>query len=215
MRQVPLFYLFMVMVILGTFTYFFPKQQPVIPLKAVMDSRGYDMTERSNTKGSRQLNMTMDKGIVQMYRQVDDLTREQKRLMGIINYDQHALNDTNKEISGILKNVDGKNYTDVLKLRILRIELQSDQRLLGEHGQQLTALNDQLNKNRQLLAEERDLVNIYSGSSLQLLQQNNSLHNGQSVIFFDKVARQNNDFLQHTQDLIDEDRQKAPGQQNR
>ncbi len=215
MGQVTLFLLFIIALIVGAFAYFLPEQQAVSPFKVVMVNGDYETTEQTNTKKSQQLNMTTDRGIVQIHRQIDDLTREQKKLIGMVDYDQQVLNNTNKEISEITKQVNGKSGIDVLKLKALGRQLQNDQRLLVEHGMQLIALNDQLNKNRKLLAEERDLVNINSESYLQLLQEHNSLLKDQFAIFFDKVTRQSNNFLQHTQDLIEEDRQKVQDQQNR
>ena len=216
MRQVTLFFLIVFMLMAGISAYFFPKHQAISPLKVLTDNSYYDMAEEeSNTKGFQQLNMTTNRGIVQIHRRIDDLTQEQKRLMGMISYDQQGLNDINKEIADITKQIDGKSGINFLKFKVLELELKNYQRRLVAHGLQLIALNDQLNKNRQLLAEERGLVNIYSESSLQLLQQHNSLHNDQSSIFFDKVTAQSNDFLRHTQDLIDEDRQRVQDQQNR
>lgn len=215
MGQVTLFFLFIITLIVGAFAYFFPEQQAIRPLKVAMVNSDYDTTQESNTKKSQQLNMTTNRGIIQIHRQVDELTQEQKKLIGMVDYDQQVLNNTNQEISEITKQVNGKSAIDVLKLKALGLELQNDQRLLVAHGMQLIALNDRLNKNRQLLAEERDLVNINSESYLQLQQQYNSLSNDRSAFFSDKVRHQSNDFLQHTQDLIDEDRQKVQDQQNR
>ncbi len=213
MRQVTLFYLFMIVLMLGAFAYFFPKQLVLSPLKVVMDNSSYETTNQTSIKKSQQLNMTTNAGFVQIHSQADELPQEQKRLMGIIDYDRLLVNNTDKEISDILKKANGKSYMDVLKLKILRMELLNDQQLLGAHGQQLIALNDQLNKNKQLLAGQRDLVNINTESSLQLLGQHNSLLKDQSAIFFDKVRHQSNDFLKRIQDLVEENRQKVKDQQ--
>ncbi len=214
MGQFTLFFLFILALMVGVFAYFSPKQQAISPLKVAMDN-GYNISEETNTKKSQQLNITTNAGIVQIQRQVDELSQEQKILMGMIDDDQQVLNNINKEISDITKQGDGKSGIDLLRLKALGLELQNDRRLLVAHGLQLIALKDQLNKKRQMLAEERDLVNINTASSLQSLQQHNSLLNDQSAIFFERVKQQSNDFLQRIQDLIDEDRQKVKDQQNR
>lgn len=203
--------LFIIMLLAGAFVYLFSKQHTLSPLPAVTGSSSYETPEVSTTKASQQLNVTMKGGIVQIHQQIDDLTQEQKKLMGMIDYDQQVLNDTSKEISDITNKVGWESIIDILRVKALELELKSDQRLLTAHGRQLTALNDQLNKKRKLLAEERNFININSESSLQSLQQHNALLNDRSAEIFDKVEQHMDDQRQK----IEDQKQRLQDQQNR
>jgi hypothetical protein len=83
------------------------------------------------------------------------------------------------------------------------------------HGRQLIALSDQLDKKRKLLAQQRDAVNINTDSTLRSLKDHDVSANDQAAVLFDQVKDQNNDAMQHTKDLIDEERQKAQDQKDR
>ena len=213
--QFIFFALFIMTFFTGAFVYFSPKQQPFGPLPAVIDNSEIEMTEESSTTESQQLNMTTMKGVVQIRRQMDELTREQKKLIEFIDDEQKILNSTNKKITDILKQVNGRNDMDILKLKALGLDMKNEQRLLVERGQALVSFNDQLIKSRLWLVRQNDLLNFYNVESLRMLQQHNALLNDQSSASFEKVIQQNNDIIEHTQDLIDEEREKSQDQQIR
>jgi hypothetical protein len=217
MGQTALFILFVIMIMVGAFSYFFPKHQGIshFPSQVMTDKSDDEMTGEPVIKKSRQLNITTNAGFVQIYNQVDDLTREQKGFEDMIADEKSALNNTNKEISDILKQSNGKNDLDVLKLKALGEQLQDEKTLLVAHGQQLIALKDQLDQKRKLLAEQKDAVNLNTDSALQTLQDHNVSNNNQATTLFDNVKDQNYDSIQHTKDLIEEERLKAQDSQNR
>jgi len=215
MGQSFLFILFVITLMVGIFTFFSPKQQGLRPLPSMADKRNDEMMGETVTKESKQLSMTTNEGVVQISKEVDGLSREKKDLEDVINDEQLALDNINKEIVDISKQADRKSDSDILRLKALGQELQNEKILLVAHGRQLIALSDQLDKKRKLLAQQRDAVNINTDSTLRSLKDHDVSANDQAAVLFDQVKDQNNDAMQHTKDLIDEERQKAQDQKDR
>ena len=215
MGQFIFFVLFIVTLFAGVSVFFSPRQQVPGHPPIVRNNNDDEMAEEIDTKEFQKLNMTTINGIVQIRRQMDDLTSEQKKLIALINEDQQSLNNTDQEINAVLKQINGKNDLDVLKLKALGLELQNNQRLLIDRGQSLIAFNNQLNKNRLWLVKQNELLNFNNEASLRLLQDHDASLNDQSAALFDKVAQQNNDIMDHTQELIDKEHQKVEDQQSR
>jgi hypothetical protein len=216
--QFIFFTLFFMTLFAGVFFYFSPKEQPYLnPIPTVMGNNEYDPaeTEDSSTNEYQQLNVTTNKGMVEIRRQIDGITDVQKKLIETIDYDQQVLNKTNTEISDILKQVNGKTDIDALKMKALGLELQNEQQLLVARGQSLIAFNNQLTKNRKWLLEQGKVLNFNNEASFRLLQQNNDMLNDRSATFFDGITEKNDKLLQHTQDLMDEEHQKSQDQQDR
>ena len=209
MGQFALFTLFVITLMIGAFAYFFPKQQATSPWQVMSDKGNYGMMGEDITKKSQQLNITTNAGNVQINREIDDLTRQQKSLEDMIKDEQVVLDSTSKEISDISKKANAKTDLDVFRLKVLGEELQSAKRLLVEHGQQLIALNNEITKKRKLLSEQRDEVNINTDSTLQSLQGHDASLNDKADLLFDNVKDKNNDAMQHAKELMDEARQKA------
>ena len=209
MGQFTLFTLFVITLMIGAFAYFFPKQQATSPWQVMSDKRDDGMMGEDITKKSQQLNITTNAGNVQINREIDDLTRQQKSLEDMIKDEQVVLDSTSKEISDISKKANAKTNLDILKLKVLGQELQNEKHLLVEHGQQLIALNNEITKKRKLLSEQRDEVNINTDSTLQSLQGHDASLNDKADLLFDNVKDKNNDAMQHAKELMDEARQKA------
>jgi len=215
MGQFTLFTLFVITLMIGAFAYFFPKQQATSPWQVMSDKSNDGMVGEDITRKSQQLNIITSAGTIQINREIDVLTRQQKSLEDMIKDEQLVLDSTNKEILDISKKANGKTDLDILKLKVLGEELQSEKRLLVEHGQQLLALNNEITKKRKLLAEQRDEVNINTDSTLQSLQGHDASLNDKAELLFDNVKDKNNDSVQHTKELMDEARQKAHDQKYR
>jgi len=213
MGQSTIFFLFSIMLIAVLYARFHQKQVALNPLTSVTENSFDDSATGSNLIKVQQMNVTTIGGIVAFHRRAQDLTREQKKLVDMINSEQQILNNTKKQIADISQQIKEKSGMDILQIKALGAQLQDDQQLLVAHGQALVALNGQLIKNRQLLAEEMDLVNINSQSNLNSSQDHHTSLNDQSAVLLEKVAQQNNDSLRHAQDLIDEEHQKAQDQQ--
>ena len=209
MGQFTLFTLFVITLMIGAFAYFFPKQQATSPWQVMSDKSNDGMVGEDITRKSQQLNIITSAGTIQINREIDVLTRQQKSLEDMIKDEQLVLDSTNKEILDISKKANGKTDLDILKLKVLGEELQSEKRLLVEHGQQLLALNNEITKKRKLLAEQRDEVNINTDSTLQSLQGHDASLNDKAELLFDNVKDKNNDAMQHAKELMDEARQKA------
>jgi hypothetical protein len=215
MGQTLLFILFIIALMVGTFVHFSPKQQGIRPLSLMADKRNDEMTGETITKESKQMNVTTNEGAVQINKQIDDLTREKKALEDVISDEELAVDNVNKEIADISKQADGTSGPDILRLKALGQELQNEKILLVAHGRQLIALNDQLNEKRKSLTRQRDAVNINTDSTLQSLQDRKVSTNDQASVLFDGVKDKNSDAMQHTKDLIDEQRQKAQDRKDR
>jgi len=217
MGQTLLFILLVITLIVGALGYFSPRlpgSRPVA-IQAMKDMGDDQMTGQTVTKESRQMNITTNAGGVQINEKIDVLTRQQKDLRDVIEAEKSALDNTNKEIFDLSKQVNGKNDLDVLRLNALTSHLQDEKTLLVAHGRQLIALNDQISKERNSLAEEREGVDINTVSTLRSLQDRNISINDQSSIMFDNVKNKNNDSMQHVKDLMDEERQKAQDRRDR
>ncbi len=212
--QAALFILFILTLIAGLFAYFIPRQPPMNPLKYAMDFSGFNGTEQSNIKKSQQLNITTDKGILKVRQEIDDIIQEQKKIEDMIKDEQQGLQDTDKQVSDLMRQEGANSGQDALRLKALGMEIQDDQRLLVVRGQALINLNNQLTQTRQLLSQQRDVVNINTESSFQSLHDHNVSLNDQSSFSFDKVKQQNDDALQRSRDSIDQERQKAQDQQD-
>jgi len=197
MGQFVFFVLFIVVLFAGAYSYFTPLPKPTFPIKDVLDEGGFDTLQTINTRKTQDVNITTSGGLTQIHKIVDGMTRQQGELKEMIDSEQQILNSTGKQIADIKKQAEGLSGPDLLKLKGLMDEIQDDQRLLVAHGQALTALNDRIMKGRQLLVEQSSLMNSNNGS------QDPS----------EKVKQDTEDSIQRTQDMIDEERQKAEDQQ--
>jgi hypothetical protein len=156
-------------------------------VKIALDDSDNNVSEVSDSHQFQRWNTTTNGGVMQVKKEMDELTQKHKKFADMIEEDQQALKNTNKEITDITNQAEGKSGIDILKLKALSLQMQNEQQLLVAHGQELMAINDQINKNRQLFAEQRDLVNINTDASMQALQQHSSSDNDLSDKLFDKV----------------------------
>jgi hypothetical protein len=200
MGQQVYFILFVITLLVGVYFYYSPSPKAMVPMADIMDDGGFNSLDTLSDKKIQELNITTNGGHTQISKIVDDLVQEQVELKEMIDSEKLVLNSSIQGITDITNKAkaDGKSDADILKLKVLGEELQDDQRLLMAHGQTLIELNNQLMKKRQLLAEKNYLLNA---------------DKDQSAAFFDKVKQENNEVFQHTQDLIDEERQKTQDQQ--
>jgi hypothetical protein len=204
MIQVIFFALLIVALLGGFFAYYTPAQKSVSPVKFMMDNSGYNSTETINHKKSEQIHMKTDKGLMVIRQQMDNIALEQKEFLDTVHEQQQILNNTTKDATDIMLRAQRKGEAsnkDLLQLRALTSEMKDAQRLLVVRGQNLISLNDQLTKNRQSIAEQVDLANINTQSSLDKLQQRSASLNKQANGFFDQVTQQNQDVRNQIDDM--------------
>jgi len=200
--QFLFFLLFVISVLAGVFIYFSPAQKAVNSItltNPTIDNSEYSPDETSTRKKDLAVEIKTSGGIVQILKRIDDLTQEQKQLDSTIEEEKQALKLTQQEIADLANQAE-KSDQDLLKIKALGSQMQDEQKLLVADGQKLIAVNDELTKNRQWLADQSDLVNINNQSSMEALQQHNAVVNNQSSSFIDDVSQKNNDAQVRAQD---------------
>lgn len=206
MGQSIFFGLFIIALFAGAFAYFVPVQKPADPMKFMMDNSGFNPLEMINHKRSEQINMTMNKGIMQIRRKMDDLALEQNKFLDVIRDQQQLLKNTGKGAADIMLAAEQegeRGNQDILRLKALASQMQDEQHLLVARGQDLIALNDRLTQNRQLMADRIDLAKINTETSLRTLRDRYDSLKDQVSRFFDKVNEHN----QEVRDRMDKMRE--------
>lgn len=193
---------------------FFAPQHPSSGNSFLYNS-GEELKEDSQIRKSQQWSMSTRNGVIEVNKDIDFLTKKEKKLKGMTEEDRQKLEKMNRQMEGILNKEGVKNEQDILKLKMLGIEKENDERILNLHTKQLEDLNEELNEKRQKAAEDRGLINLNSESSYHSLQQQNNMLNERSASFIDNVSQKNNDAIEHTKDLIEDQRQRLEDQRNR
>ena len=192
MGQFIIFALMMVVLFAGIFAYFVPSQKAATPLGFIMDKSGDNSQETSNSKTTKQLNVTMRNGLIQIRRQMDDVARAQNKFLDTIQDQQEVLENAGKDANDIMlqaQAISGKNDMDILRLKDLTSQMQDEQRLLVVNGKDLIALNDQITQSRQWISDQIDLDKVNTDISLSTLQQHYAVLNHRASVFFHKVIR--------------------------
>ena len=192
MGQAVLSILFIIALLAGASVYFVSQQPVLSPMEFMMDQSGDDSVETLNHQRTEHLTMTTRNGLTQIRRHIDEITQGQNKFLDTIQYQQQVLANTSKEVSDIMRKVQGisgKNNNDMLRLKDLMSQMQEDQRFLVARGQDLIALNDQITQNRQWISDQIDLAEVDTQPPLSPLQQHYAALNHQASVFFHKVAR--------------------------
>ena len=171
MVQGLFFLLFIMSIIVGIFVYFKPAQNTMDPLRAVMQGSGYDTLQVKNDARMQEYNVTTDAGLVKIHRQMDLLATQQSEFIQTVQDQQRILENTDHEIADIMDQLDGKDGKDVLQLKALALQLQDQQRLLVSRGKDLIALNDQVTRNREMIAEQMSMADVNNKSTLSTLSE--------------------------------------------
>ena len=202
MGQVIFFALFIITLLAGAFVYFSPAEKPVNSVKyeqLLNDDKGVDPVETTSTTRDLQVDMKTNGGILQVLKELDDLSLEQKEYTDMIAQEEQSLKNAQQEVSA-LANQTLKNDRDLLRIKELGLQMQDEQDLLVANGHQLTDINDQLTQYRKLLSDQNNLVDISNRSSFESLQQHNDSVNDKASMFVDHVAQQSDDATRHGQD---------------
>lgn len=208
--------LFIIALLAGAYAYICPTQNAINQMKLmVRDNNNVGPDENITTVKSEQLNINTHEGRTQIRQLIDDTCQQQQKFIAMMKDEQQVLDGVDKEIADIKNQVHGPNNIDLLRLKSLEEELQDDQRLLVDQGKALISLNNQLTKSRQWLAEQSDLTNMNTQSSLDSLQQHSAIVNTHAETIFDDVKQRNNEIMQHTQEVIEQERQKLQDEQYR
>jgi len=218
MGQFTLFFLFIITLIVGVLAYIGPKHLGMPSSKAVVDDSDNEMTGDSFTSKAQQWNVSTNGGVVEFNKQMDELTQKHKSLVDMIEGDHAILQNTQKEINDITSRGDGKNTMDVLRLKALGLQMQDEQDLLVAHGQELIDVNNQIGKKRQMLSDQKDLLNMNTASSIQSLQDHDSSVSDKSATLFDKVDEEEQkaqDQQEQSRQRIEDEQQRIQDQQNR
>ncbi len=211
--QFIFFTLFAFTFLAGTYVYMSAKHQPLNPSSGVvMSGNDPDMTEQTKIQEIQQLHLKTIRGIAEISAQMEEMTKQQQKLIDIIDYDHQLLDHTNQNITEALNQLKAGGEPDLLKIKSLDLHLRNDQRLLVERGQALVDFNQQLNKNRQWLAQQNELLKFDSAESTRLGPQGHGELN-ESSVDFDKITQENNHIMQHAQDLIDQEHFKVQDKQ--
>jgi len=206
MIQAIFFAILIITLLSGTFAYFAPSQKPISPMKFMMDNTGYNSMETLNRKKTEQINMVMNRGVLQIRRQMEDLALEQSKFLDMIRDQQQILKSATKDASDILMEAQQKGEAvdnDLLQLRSLTSQMQDQGRLLVAHGEELIALNNQLTASRQQVAEQIDLANINTEASLNALQERSASLNNKAAEVFQKVNDHNQQIRDQIQSMHD------------
>lgn len=232
MVQGVFFFLFIISIIVGGYVYLNPGQKSLDPLNMMMKNSGYSTVDVTNSKRMQELNISMDAGLVKIRRKMDELAVQQSEFLEAIQDQQQILNNTGKEITSTIDRLgakEGVDNKDILRLKELGLQLKDQQRLLVSRGQDLIILNDQLIRNRRLIAEQADLVNSNTKSTMQdLSQRYSNLQNLAQGVYnrgtgprpqaqyqmFKTPDQPINDSQERTQELIDEERRRAQEQED-
>ncbi len=161
MGQFIFFILFIVALIAGIFIYLPHSKKPVNPMVFISDQSGYTTTEERNRKRMEQANITTNQGLDPSPQTNGRDCRKAKEFFRYACRRREVLNTTGEQASAVLAEAQRqaqKEGQDVLRLKGLGLELQDQQRLLVEHGQDLIALNDQIIKDRDWIHDQIDLI---------------------------------------------------------
>jgi len=204
MVQFTFFALLIITLMAGAFAYYTPTQKTISPLKFLMDYSGYSSVVERNQNRIQKFNISTDKGLMIIRRQMDEIAQKQNRFMEVMRDQQQVLINTAKDATDILleaQNAAGPGNNDILRLKSLTAQMQDQQRLLLAHGQDLFVLSEQLTKSRQWVAEQVDLAKINTETSLNNLQQRYAFLKEQAAGFFDKVSLHNQE-VKDSMDLM-------------
>jgi len=198
-----LFYaIFFIALIAGIYSYLTPAQRNINPLGFMMNKTGYSAEVTRNRTKFQQVNMAMTNGLIDIHNKIDQLSQIQSRAENMIQDQQQVLKDTGKMASDIIldaQKVGEKGDKDILQLQALALDMQNQQHLLVDRGQDLLTLNDQVTKNREEIAQQVDLSKVLTDNSFNSLLQHNDALKSQSTDLFDKIDVYN----QELQDQID------------
>src|SRR5665213_1868203 len=103
MGQTFMFSLFAVVVIVGAFAYFAPKQDTGNPVGFIMDRGGLNVVENQFQKRVQELNVSTSNGVMKVRRQMDDLVQQQNKFLDTLEDQQVVLRSTNNQLSNILR----------------------------------------------------------------------------------------------------------------
>ena len=107
MGQFILFALMVMVLFAGIFAYFVPSQKAKTPLGFMMDKSGYNSAETFNSKRTKELNITMRNGLIQIRKQMDDVARAQNKFLDTIQDQQKVLENASKDASDIMLQAQG------------------------------------------------------------------------------------------------------------
>jgi len=207
MGQFIFFALFFIALLAGIFAYLPGSQRPINPLAFISDQSGYTSVEERNHKRMEQANVITSQGLTQVRRQMQEIAQKQKYFSDMLAQQEQLLNATGKQAAMVLAQAQQaaeKEGKDILGFKDLAMQLQDQQRLLVEHGQDLIALNDQIIRNRDWIHDQMDLVDTNNETTQQMkLQGQYSALNTQSAVFFDKVTQYNQQAQQYMQEVLD------------
>jgi len=162
--------------------------------------RAHDLIDEENqtetdTRERRQMfDVTTNAGLVLIRRQMNDLTADQNNFLDTIQEQQQILKNRGKEVSDILQEArqNGEvGNNDIVELQALTSRIQEEQQRLMSHGQDLIALNDQLQRNKQSITDQIEMAEINNQTSLPTLTQHYAMLKDQSDSFLNKVTQHN------------------------
>ena len=161
MTQFFIFALFLMVLLAGVFSYFTPHQNyPSIKMASETDV--FDPQENTSSKSTQQASVTTSKGMMQTNEQTSQLVQKQE---------------------GVLAQASDSNDKDVLQLKALMAQFQDQGRILTPNGQDLTATNDQVVKNRKIIQDQMNLAALNNILMAQELKNREASLTDQSKIF--------------------------------
>lgn len=191
-------YIFFALMILtflaGSFAYFSPLPHGFNPMKFLKDQSGYSNEESLNRKRTEEINISTNQGMIRVRQMMEETALEQSRLMDAISDEQVVVNNVNKGLANYLQEARKKgrmNDKDILRLQTLITRMQDEEQLMIARGRELIALNKQVVKNRQWLAQQIALADISSQNSLNTFQQRYADYNRQAAEFMEATSRYN------------------------
>jgi len=194
MMQAIFFALFLITLIAGAYSYFNQAPKPVSPLGYVMSKSGYDDYQSTNRKKAEELNVTTNMGIMQIRRQMQDLTVVQNHFLDSMQDQQQVLMNTGKNVTDLMlvaQQESDKNSNDILQLKTAADQMQDQQKLLVAHGQDLIDYNNKLTQDRDGMLEQLDYTTIYNDAALRLLRKRNAEIKAHTAEFFDQMYAYN------------------------
>ncbi len=122
----------------------------------------FDPQENTSSKSTQQASVTTSKGMMQTNEQTSQLVQKQE---------------------GVLAQASDSNDKDVLQLKALMAQFQDQGRILTPNGQDLTATNDQVVKNRKIIQDQMNLAALNNILMAQELKNREASLTDQSKIF--------------------------------
>ncbi len=204
--QFIFFGLFIMALFAGLYSHFAPKA--VNPLAFVMDKSGYSEVQTIEEKKTREVNLTTKEGVMQVRREMEDISRVQNNFMDALHDQREILKNARTNASQVLlaAKKGGMRGPDVLQLEALSSQIDDAQRLAVTHGQQLVALNDQISDSRKLIADQIDYANISTDAMLDVLKRRNSAIKGQLAELYSGMGdfhRQMHDAMERMQGKVE------------